>query len=128
MSAITETVARLRTEAEREYAFNLSSPYAVREAKGMIRAVKAMEEAIKRDHQAEYGELASDFGKRLKMVRISRDMNQTEFAECLSYSKSAISAYEKGEREPTTTQVKEFAERLGVPFEWLCGWGRDFPF
>lgn len=60
-----------------------------------------------------------------QMVRLLQ-RNQTEFAELLNYSKSAISAYETSAREPTTEQVKVFADRLGVSFEWLCGWGPSF--
>lgn len=70
--------------------------------------------------------LESDFATRLRLIRVERQMNQTEFAELLNYSKSAISAFETSAREPTTEQVKVFADRLGVSFEWLCGWGPSF--
>ncbi len=73
-------------------------------------------------------ELRSDFGKRLQMVRVSRDMDQREMAELLGVTQRAISFYECNQREPTTLQVKRYAEILGVPFEWLCGWGEDFSF
>jgi len=75
-----------------------------------------------------YDDLHSDFGRRIKLVRIARDMTQEEMAALLSYSSSAISDFEMSKRDPTTKQVRTFAETLGVPFEWLCGWGPDFSY
>ena len=73
-------------------------------------------------------ELHSDFGQRLHLVRIARCMDQREMAELLGVTQRAVSFWETGAREPTTKEARRYAEILGVPFEWLCGWGYDFDY
>lgn len=68
----------------------------------------------------------SDFGARLRLVRCWMDINQDEMAEKLFCSAATIGAYERLERFPSTKQVKEIAQILGVPFLWLCGMGPTF--
>lgn len=71
-------------------------------------------------------ELESDFGTRLLMVRIYKDMTQQEMGELLGLSAKTICGYETNRRCPSTGKAKEYAEKLGVPFLWLCGWGKTF--
>lgn len=70
----------------------------------------------------------SDFGKRLELVRCWMDMTQAQFSCVLHCAPSTISAYEDLRRAPTTKQVREMSQILGIPFEWLCGLGPTFAF
>lgn len=68
-----------------------------------------------------------EFGLRLKLARVYMGMSQTEMAEHLGVSLKMIYRWESGEREPPNTlRVREIAEKLQVPFEWLCGLGPTF--
>lgn len=59
------------------------------------------------------------FCEKLKLLRIEREMNQTEFAKFLGTSKQVISRYEKGENTPKITTVLEYATKLGVPLSYF---------
>lgn len=66
----------------------------------------------------------SNFGKRLKQIRLSRGMSQDEFARLLGTSKQVISHYETNQRSPKISMAVEFAKRLGIPLSAL---GDDEP-
>lgn len=59
------------------------------------------------------------FCEKLKLLRIEREMNQTEFAKFLGTSKQVISRYEKGENTPKITTVLEYSKKLGVPLSYF---------
>jgi len=59
------------------------------------------------------------FCEKLKLLRIEREMNQTEFAKFLGTSKQVISRYEKGENTPKITTVVEYATKLDVPLSYF---------
>lgn len=73
-------------------------------------------------------ELKSDFGTRLKQIRIELDMSQPEMAEMLGHSLRTQQDYEKNRKDPGTKRAKEIAGALNVPFLWLAGWGNTFTF
>ena len=55
------------------------------------------------------------FNERLKELRIRKDMSQSELADALNISKSAISMYERGERNPdfeTLELISDFVSKL----------------
>lgn len=67
------------------------------------------------------------FGERLKNIRADRDLSQDMLAEILGTSKQVISRYETGQRTPKITVVSEYAEKLGVPLDYLLGDDDNIP-
>ena len=61
----------------------------------------------------------SDFGKKLRNIRLERSMTQDEFAALLGTSKQVISRYENNQRSPKISVAAEYARRLGVPLSAL---------
>jgi len=61
------------------------------------------------------------FGKRLREIRIERELTQTEFAKILGTSKQILSRYELEQRSPKIDQVKKYAEKLKVSVDYLLG-------
>jgi len=61
------------------------------------------------------------FGKRLREIRIERELTQTEFAKILGTSKQILSRYELEQRTPKIDQVKKYAEKLKVSVDYLLG-------
>ena len=59
------------------------------------------------------------FCEKLKLLRIEKEMNQTEFAKLLGTSKQVISRYEKGENTPKITTVVKYASILDVPLSYF---------
>ena len=117
------TLAQLRQEAERMYAFSDESPHVQREAKGMIKVVNAVEKKL---NEGDYDELTSDFATRLRQVRVELHMTQQEAADYLGHSLRTQQAYENDCKDPGTRRAKEIAECFGVPFLWLIGYGETF--
>lgn len=54
------------------------------------------------------------FGKRLKSLRIDRDLTQLELAEILDMSPNFIGMIERGERNTTVENVFKIARVLNV--------------
>ena len=54
------------------------------------------------------------FGKRLKSLRIDRDLTQLELAEILEMSPNFIGMIERGERNTTVENVFKIARALNV--------------
>lgn len=54
------------------------------------------------------------FGKRLKTLRIDRDLTQLELAEILDMSPNFIGMIERGERNTTVENVFNIARALGI--------------
>ena len=54
------------------------------------------------------------FGKRLKSLRIDRDLTQLELAEILDMSPNFIGMIERGERNTTVENVFKIARALGI--------------
>jgi len=57
----------------------------------------------------------------LRRLRKERDLTQKDIAEIFKMSESAISMYERNQREPSFEQVKEFADYFHVSVDWLMG-------
>lgn len=60
-------------------------------------------------------------GKRLKEVREKRGYTQIAVAKKLGITNTALSNYERGERDPDTTLLKRLAELYLVSIDWLLG-------
>lgn len=62
-----------------------------------------------------------EFGDRLRQLRQEKDMYQKDLAKVIGVSESAISAYEKGIREPQYSKLKELADYFSVSVDYLIG-------
>ncbi len=61
------------------------------------------------------------FADRLKHLRVSLGLTQSEFVEKLGITASALSAYEKNQKNPSISVVKRIATQYNVSIDWLCG-------
>ena len=61
------------------------------------------------------------FGKRIKELRVEKKLTQSEFAEILSKSPSAIGMYEREKREPDTETLQQIADYFEVTTDYLLG-------
>jgi len=63
--------------------------------------------------------MSLEFGDKLKSIRTERHMSQEDMAKLLNTSKQVISRYETKQRTPKIAVVTTYAEKLGVPLEYL---------
>ena len=61
------------------------------------------------------------FKERLRELRTSRHLSQSELAARIGMSKSAISMYEVGSREPSYETLELFADYFKVDMNYLLG-------
>lgn len=61
------------------------------------------------------------FASILKQLRTQKGLTQPELAAKLGISRSAISMYERGEREPDTATMESIASLFGVDMNYLYG-------
>ena len=61
------------------------------------------------------------FSQSLKKLRLEKGLTQSQLAEALGISKSAISMYECGNREPELDVLEQFADFFGVDLNALAG-------
>lgn len=61
------------------------------------------------------------FNERLRDLRTKRDMSQSQLATALGISKSAISMYELGERQPDFETLELIADYFNVDMNYLLG-------
>lgn len=66
-----------------------------------------------------------DFGTRLKELRKSENETQPMLAEAIGVSRSAISMYESGAREPDFETLEAIADHYNVDMNYLMGWTDD---
>lgn len=63
----------------------------------------------------------SDFGKRLKELRLAQGLNQTQFAKRVKLTQAAISQFEDGKRVPSSNALQKIASGLGLSLDELVG-------
>ena len=63
----------------------------------------------------------SRFGQRIKQLRQELNLSQRDFAEKIGVTASALSAYEKGQKNPSVNVAIEIASTFKVSLDWLCG-------
>lgn len=61
------------------------------------------------------------FGQRIKQLRQELGLSQRDFAEKISVTASALSAYEKGQKNPSVNVAINIAIAFNVSLDWLCG-------
>ena len=59
------------------------------------------------------------FGDRLRALRASRNLHQSQLGEKLGLSPSAIGSYERNLREPAYKHLVDIAELFGVSVDYL---------
>lgn len=62
-----------------------------------------------------------DFAARLKELRLRKELSQNDLANILGLSKSTISMYERGEREPDFETLESIADFFNVDMNHLLG-------
>lgn len=63
----------------------------------------------------------SVFGQRIKQLRQELGLSQREFAERVDITASALSAYEKGLKNPSVNVAINIAAKFNISMDWLCG-------
>ena len=61
------------------------------------------------------------FSSRIKELRSSRGLTQTEFAEKINTTQATLSSYENSDKTPSLDIVKKIAEVFAVSIDWLLG-------
>ena len=62
-----------------------------------------------------------EFPDRLRKLRERRGISRATMSELCGLSKSMISKYERGERQPTLEPLIELADFFEVSMDYLCG-------
>lgn len=62
-----------------------------------------------------------EFAKRLKEARVRAELTQEEVAALAGVTKSAVSSWENGTREPSIEKIHKLMDILGVPAGFLFG-------
>lgn len=62
------------------------------------------------------------FAERFKSLRIKRELSQLGLAEELGISKSSVSMYERGQREPDFETLEIIADFFNVDMNYLIGY------
>lgn len=62
-----------------------------------------------------------DFAKKLKEIRESKGLSQSEVSKALGLSRNAFTNYETGIREPSLDTLKLICQILEVSADYLLG-------
>lgn len=63
----------------------------------------------------------SEFAKRLKQLRLKSNYTQDELANLLKTTRSRVSMYEQGKREPDFEMQESIADLFNVDLDYLLG-------
>lgn len=69
----------------------------------------------------------NDFATKVKKLRNQKEITQSELAEALCVSRSCISNYEKGQREPDLDIIRQVAQYFHVSTDYLLGHPEEEP-
>lgn len=70
--------------------------------------------------------IKSDFGERIKQLRISKNLSQDELAARLGYkSRSSINKIELGQNDIPTSKISQMARFFHVSEAYLMGWEEE---
>ena len=62
-----------------------------------------------------------EFGKRLRQIRLQRNMTQQSLADAIKVELRTYQRYEQGSREPSFTMLLAIADVLKVSTDYLLG-------
>ena len=85
------------------------------------------EVAILKKQKGRNGMKESFFATRMKKLRNQKEITQSELAGILHVSRSCISNYEKGERQPDMEILRRLARYFHVSTDYLLGRPEDVP-
>lgn len=60
-----------------------------------------------------------NYGERLKELRLSRDLKQSDLADILDVSTSAVGSYERCERQPSFELLHKYAKYFNVSMDYI---------
>lgn len=63
----------------------------------------------------------SDFSRTFRTLRVDSNLSQQELAEQLGISKSTVSLYEHGKREPNLALLEQIADFFDISMDYLLG-------
>lgn len=66
-------------------------------------------------------DMTEKFGRNLKALRKERGITQENMANSINTSRSCISNYESGNREPDNETIRIIADYFGVSIDFLLG-------
>lgn len=58
---------------------------------------------------------------RIKELRTSQKLTQSDFAESINTTQAALSGYERGDRTPSLDILISISQKYNVSIDWLCG-------
>lgn len=64
-------------------------------------------------------EYRKQLGKRLKSIRLERELKQEDISRLFGISKGSVSEYENGKNEPPLSFLLNFSQKFGVDIAWL---------
>ena len=66
-----------------------------------------------------------NYGERLKQLRKSRDFKQSDLADMLGVSSSAVGSYERCERQPTFELLHKYASMFNVSMDYILSYSNE---
>lgn len=69
--------------------------------------------------------MGTTIGKRIRLLREEKGLNQIEFAKILNIANSTLSQYEAGNRVPSDDIKLKIAEYFDVSLDYLAGLSDD---
>lgn len=66
------------------------------------------------------------FGQRFKELRIEKGLSQTQIAEILNVSQSAVTKWETGRAEPTASNIEMASSFFNCTADYLLGLENDY--
>ena len=65
------------------------------------------------------GKMENEIGTKLRALRVSRKLTQTELSNRTNFNRATLSNYETGRRLPNINELKKFAEFYGVGLDYF---------
>lgn len=65
--------------------------------------------------------MENSFSKRIKELRVSLSMTQSEFAKEIGTTQATLSSYENTDKLPSVDILITIAQKYNVSLDWLCG-------
>lgn len=66
-----------------------------------------------------------DLGYKIKYLRKAKQMTQTDLANILGVTKSAVSSYENNSKQPSFETLVRFVQHFGLSMDYMFGLASD---